>query len=183
AQGKRSAAIVVDDVSRPTPAAEVIPYVLAELAEAGIPQREIRFVIGGGSHRPQTREEMEKKLGAEIVATYETKSHNFMAGDLRGLGNLPDGTPLYFDPVGANAGCTITCGGIHPSGAVGSGGGSNMILPGIPGCATMFHIHTFYPSRGQGNIERQGDIPDHRDASEAAARALGLDVVVNTVIN
>ena len=64
AQGKRSAAIVVDDVSRPTPAAEVIPYVLAELAEAGIPQREIRFVIGGGSHRPQTREEMEKKVAA-----------------------------------------------------------------------------------------------------------------------
>src|SRR5690606_8799297 len=103
AQGKRSAAIVVDDVSRPTPAAEVIPYVLAELAEAGIPQREIHFVIGGGSHRPQTREEMEKKLGAEIVANYETKSHNFMAGDLRGFGNLPDGTPLYFDPVVADA--------------------------------------------------------------------------------
>lgn len=183
AQGKRSAAIVVDDVSRPTPAAEVIPYVLAELAEAGIPQREIRFVIGGGSHRPQTREEMEKKLGAEIVANYETKSHNFMAGDLRGFGNLPDGTPLYFDPVVADADFKMTVGGIYPHGAVGFGGGSKLILPGISGFATMFHFHTFYPSRGQGNIERQGDIPDHRDASEAAARALGLDVVVNAVIN
>ncbi|MCC6169928.1 MAG: DUF2088 domain-containing protein [Caldilineaceae bacterium] len=183
AQGKRSAAIVVDDISRPTPAAELIPYVLRELHEAGVPKNEIRFVIGGGSHRPQTAEEMEKKLGAEVVANYAAKSHNFMAGDLRGLGNLPDGTPLYVDPVVADADFKMTVGGIYPHGAVGFGGGSKLILPGVSGFATMFHFHTFYPSRGQGNIERQGEIPDHRDASEAAARVLGLDVVVNGVIN
>jgi hypothetical protein len=77
----------------------------------------------------------------------------------------------------------MTIGGIYPHGAVGFGGGSKLILPGVAGFATIFHFHTFYPSRGQGNIERTGDVPDHRDASEAAARALGLDLVVNTVIN
>jgi nickel-dependent lactate racemase len=183
ARGKRSAAIVVDDISRPTPAAELVPYVLAELAAAGVPKDEIRFVIGGGSHRPQTREEMAKKLGAEVVAEYEVTTHNFMAGDLRGLGSLPDGTPLYFNRVVADAGFKMTIGGIYPHGSVGFGGGSKLILPGVAGFATMFHFHTFYPSRGQGNIERQGDTPDHRDASEAAARVLGLDVVVNAVLN
>jgi nickel-dependent lactate racemase len=183
ARGKRSVAIVVDDVSRPTPAAQLIPYVLAELAEAGVPKSEIRFVVGGGSHRPQTQEEFEKKVGANIVAEYEVTSHNFMAGDLRGLGSLPDGTPLYFNRVVADAEFKMTIGGIYPHGAVGFGGGSKLILPGVSGFATMFHFHTFYPSRGQGNIERQGDEPDHRDASEAAARVLGLDVVVNAVIN
>lgn len=183
ARGKRSVAIVVDDVSRPTPAAQMIPYVLRELAEAGVPKGEIRFVVGGGSHRPQTREEMEKKLGADIVAEYFTTTHDFMAGNLRGLGNLPDGTPLYFHPVVADAEFKMTVGGIYPHGAVGFGGGSKLILPGVSGFATMFHFHTFYPARGQANIERQGEEPDHRDASEAAARVLGLDVVVNTVIN
>jgi hypothetical protein len=77
----------------------------------------------------------------------------------------------------------MTIGGIYPHGAVGFGGGSKLILPGVAGFATIFHFHTFYASRGQGNIERTGDIPDHRDASEAAARALGLDLVVNMVIN
>jgi nickel-dependent lactate racemase len=183
ARGKRSAAIVVDDVSRPTPAAQLIPYVLRELAEAGVPKDEIRFVVGGGSHRPQTREEMEKKLGADIVAEYFPTTHDCMAGNLRGMGNLPDGTPLYFHPVVAIAEFKMTVGGIYPHGAVGFGGGSKLILPGVSGFATMFHFHTFYPSRGQANIERQGDVPDHRDASEAAARVLGLDVVVNAVIN
>jgi nickel-dependent lactate racemase len=183
ARGKRSAAIVVDDVSRPTPAAQLIPFVLRELAEAGVPQSEIRFVIGGGSHRPQTQEELEKKLGAEVVAAYEASSHNFMAGDLRGLGSLPDGTPIYINRVVADAEFKMAVGGIYPHGAVGFGGGSKLILPGVAGFATMFHFHTFYPSRGQGNIERQGDVPDHRDASEAVARVLGLDVVVNAVLN
>ena len=32
ARGRASAAIIVDDLSRPTPAAAMLPYVLAELA-------------------------------------------------------------------------------------------------------------------------------------------------------
>ena len=183
AKGRKSATVVVDDVSRPTPASQLVPYVLRELTAAGIPKSEIRFVVGGGSHRAQTHEEFEKKLGAETVRDYAVKSHNFMAGDLKGIGNLDDGTPLYFDPWVVDADFKMTIGGIYPHGAVGFGGGSKLILPGVAGFASMFHFHTFYPARGQGNIERTGDIPDHRDASEAAARKLGLDVVVNTVIN
>lgn len=183
AKGRKSATIVVDDVSRPTPASKVVPYVLRELAAAGVPKSEIRFVIGGGSHRAQTQEEFEKKLGAETVRDYPVKSHNFMAGDLKGIGMLEEGTPLYFDPWVVDAEFKMTIGGIYPHGAVGFGGGSKLILPGVAGFATMFHFHTFYASRGQGNIERTGSELDHRDASEAAARALGLDLVVNMVIN
>jgi len=183
AKGRKSAVIIVDDLSRPTPASVLIPYVLRELAMAGVPKAEIRFVVGGGSHRPLTQEEFEKKLGAEIVAEYAVKSHNFMAGDLKGIGSLEDGTPLFFDPWVVDADFKMTIGGIYPHGAVGFGGGSKLILPGVAGFATIFHFHTFYPSRGQGNIERSGDLPDLRDASEAAARALGLDLVVNAVIN
>ena len=183
ARGRKSATIVVDDVSRPTPASIMIPYVLRELTLAGIPKSEIRFVVGGGSHRPQTQEEFEKKLGAETVREYAHKSHNFMAGDLKGIGMLDEGTPLYFDPWVVDADFKMTIGGIYPHGAVGFGGGSKLILPGVAGFATMFHFHTFYASRGQGNIERSGDVPDHRDASEAAARVLGLDLVVNMVVN
>ena len=38
ARGKKSAAIVVDDLSRPTPAATVIPFLLRELTGAGVPK-------------------------------------------------------------------------------------------------------------------------------------------------
>ena len=49
ASGKKSAAIIVDDLSRPTPAAKIIPFLLRELASAGVPKSEIRFVAGIGA--------------------------------------------------------------------------------------------------------------------------------------
>ena len=183
AKGKKSAAIIVDDLSRPTPAATVIPVLLRELAAAGVPKSEIRFVVGGGSHRPLTDEEIAKKIGADVAAEYETTSHDFMSGDLRALGNLESGMPIYLNSVVADADFKVCLGGIYPHGAVGFGGGAKLIVPGVAGFTTMFFFHTFSPSRGHAVIERKGSEPDHRDFSEAVARVLGLDVIVNTVLN
>ena len=183
AKGKKSAAIIVDDLNRPTPAADLIPYVLKELADAGIPKSEIRFVVGGGSHRPLEPEEIDKKVGAEVAREHEVTSHNFMSGDLRALGSLDSGLPIYIDKVVAEADFKLCIGGLYPHGAVGFGGGAKLILPGVSGFATMFYFHTFYKGRGHAVIERQGDEPDNRDASEAVAKVLGLDAVVNVTLN
>ena len=183
ANGKKSAAIIVDDLSRPTPAATVIPFLLRELTEAGVPKSEIRFVVGGGSHRPLTDAEAAKKVGTDIAAEYEVTSHNFMAGDLRALGSLDNGLPIYLNRVVADADFKICLGGIYPHGAVGFGGGAKLVVPGIAGFATMFYFHSFSPSRGHAVIERTGSEPDHRDFAEAVARQLGLDVIANVVLN
>ena len=183
ARGKKSAAIVVDDLSRPTPASELIPSILRELSEAGVPAGEIRFVVGCGSHRPLTREEMALKVGADIVRDFPVTCHNFMSGKLHGLGNLEDGTPVFIDPVVAAAEFKICLGGLYPHGSMGFGGGSKLILPGISGFATMFCFHTFYPGRGHAVIDNHGDQRDGRDVSEEVARLAGLDVIVNAVLN
>lgn len=182
AKGRASAAVIVDDLGRPTPAAEMLPFVLEELAAAGVPKAETAIVVGGGSHRPLTDEEIVKKVGADVAAEYSVSSHDFMAGDLVGYGSLDDGTPVYINRIVAEAEFKICVGGIYPHGAVGFGGGSKLIVPGVAGFATMFHFHSFSASRGQGNIERQGDVRDHRDVSEDVARRIGLDLVVNCVI-
>lgn len=183
AKGKKSAAIVVDDLSRPTPTAEVIPFLLRELTIAGIPKSEIRFVVGGGSHRPLLDEEIEKKVGADIAAEYEVTSHDFMSGDLRGYGSLQNGMPIYINSFVADADFKICLGGIYPHGAVGFGGGAKLIVPGISGFATMFYFHTFSPGRGHAVIERKSDTPDHRDFAEEVANVIGLDVIANVVLN
>ena len=183
AKGKKSAAIIVDDLSRPTPAATVIPFLLRELAAAGVPKSEIRFVVGGGSHRPLTDEEVAKKIGTEVAAEHEATSHDFMSGDLRALGSLDNGMPIYLNRVVADADFKICLGGIYPHGSVGFGGGAKLIVPGIAGFATMFYFHSFSPSRGHAVIERKGSEPDHRDFSEAVAGVLGLDVIANVVLN
>ncbi|MDE0464393.1 MAG: lactate racemase domain-containing protein, partial [Caldilineaceae bacterium] len=196
AEGRASAAIIVDDLSRPTPAAEMLPYVLEELAEAGVPKGETVIVVGGGTHRPLTDEEMVKKVGAEVAANYATTSHDFMAGDLVAYGSLEDGTPIYINRIVAEAEFKICVGGIFPHGSAGFGGGAKLIVPGVAGFATIFHFHGFSPTRGQGNIERRkpseedmgkvtlidGGVRDLRDVAEEVAGRIGLDMVVNSVI-
>ena len=108
-------------------------YLLRELHQAGIPKNEIRFVVGPGSHRPLTDEEIVKKVGADIAASYEVTNHDFMSGNLRALGNLDEGMPIYINPVVADADFKICLGGIYPHKAVGFGGGAKLIVPGVSG--------------------------------------------------
>jgi len=183
AKGKKSAAIIVDDLSRPTPAAQVIPFILRELTEAGVPKSEIRFVAGIGAHRPLTDEDIVKKVGADIAAAYEVTNHNFMSGDLRAFGNLENGMPVYLNRTVADADFKICLGGIYPHSSVGFSGGAKLIVPGIAGFTTMFYFHTFPPGRGPAVIEGQSDEPDRRDSAELAAGVLGLDMIANVVLN
>ena len=183
ANGKKSATIIVDDLSRPTPASRIIPYILRELTSAGVPKSEIRFVAGVGAHRPLTDEDIVKKVGADIAAAYEVTNHNFMSGDLRAFGNLENGMPVYLNPVVADADFKICLGGIYPHSSVGFSGGAKLIVPGIAGFTTMFYFHTFPPGRGPAVIEGQSDEPDRRDSAELAAGVLGLDMIANVVLN
>ena len=183
AKNKKSAAIIFDDLSRPTPAWRIIPFLLRELASAGVPKSEIRFVAGVGAHRPLRDEDIKKKIGADIAAEYEVTNHNFMSGDLRAFGNLDNGMPVYLNRVVADADFKICLGGIYPHSSVGFSGGAKLIVPGISGFTTMFYFHTFPPGRGPAIIEGQSDEPDRRDCTELAAEVLGLDVIANVVLN
>lgn len=183
AKGKKSATIIVDDLSRPTPASRIIPYILRELTSAGVLKSEIRFVAGVGAHRPLTDEDIVKKVGADIAAEYEVTNHNFMSGDLRAFGNLENGMPVYLNRTVADADFKICLGGIYPHSSVGFSGGAKLIVPGTAGFTTMYYFHTFPPGRGPAIIEGQSDEPDRRDSAELAAGVLGLDMIVNAVLN
>ena len=183
AKGKKSAAIIIDDLSRPTPAFKVIPFLLRELFAAGVPKSEIRFVVGVGAHRPISEEEMAKKVGADIAAEYEITNHNFLSNDLRALGHLENGTPIYINRTVADADFKICLGGIYPHSSVGFSGGAKLIVPGTAGFSTMCYFHTFPPGRGPAVIEGQSDEPDRRDTIEMAAAVLGLDAIANVVLN
>ena len=183
AKGKKSAAIIVDDLSRPTPAARIIPYILRELTSAGVPKSKIRFVAGVGAHRPLTDADIVKKVGADIAAEYEITNHNFMSGDLCAFGNLENGMPVYLNRIVADSDFKICLGGIYPHSSVGFSGGAKLIVPGIAGFTTMYYFHTFPPGRGPAVIEGQSDEPDRRDSAELAAGVLGLDAIANVVLN
>jgi len=183
ARGKGSAVIIVDDLSRPTPAHLVIPHIVEELKDAGISEESIRFVIGGGSHRPLTKEEIAKKVGQDIASKYEIYNHNTFSKTLEDLGHLEDGTPVHINEIVVHSDVRIAVCGIIPHSSVGFGGGAKMILPGVAGYDTIAHNHQGkYKGRGRGNLERQGEEKDIRDNAEDVARHLGLDFTVNIVL-
>src|SRR5262245_47406269 len=49
ARGRRRAAVIIDDIMRPTPTARLLPLVLEELAAGGIARQEVCVVIGSGA--------------------------------------------------------------------------------------------------------------------------------------
>ena len=140
-------------------------------------------MIGGGSHRPLTETEIVKKLGQGVAAKYQVLDHNAYSGTLTGLGNLEDGTPVYIHPAVAQAEIKIALGGILPHPTAGMSGGAKLILPGVSGIATIAYSHQLLPGRPRGTPEMQGQTEDIRSHAERVARLVGLDVIVNTVIN
>jgi len=183
AHGAKSAVIIVDDLSRPTPAARIAPFVLAELREAGVPEDGIRFVVGGGAHRPLTKAEMVKKLGQAVVARYPVHNHDAYSGSLVGLGNMEDGTPVYIHPAVVEAEVKIALGSIVPHPGAGMGGGAKLIVPGVAGIATIAYSHLLFPMRPRGHVARHGEDDDIRHHAEIVARTDGLDIIVNCVLN
>ncbi|MGH9431676.1 MAG: lactate racemase domain-containing protein, partial [Terriglobia bacterium] len=62
--------ILVDDITRQTPAAAVLPAVLRRIEGARVPRSNIRFLIAAGTHARMTADELERKLGAQAVKDY-----------------------------------------------------------------------------------------------------------------
>lgn len=67
AEGKQEVAILFDDMSRPTPSADLIPFILEELAAAGIPDDNIRFIAAIGAHGTMNGIDFRKKLGEDVM--------------------------------------------------------------------------------------------------------------------
>ena len=67
AQGKKSAVLIADDLTRPTPTSEVMPFILDELQEGGIAEEDILIFMGFGCHRQMRHDDITKKLGADTL--------------------------------------------------------------------------------------------------------------------
>jgi nickel-dependent lactate racemase len=180
ARGRRDAVIVVDDLSRPTPAARLLPLVLEELAAGGIGHEHVRVLMGIAGHRPLMRQDCIKKLGREMVDMLEVKNHHPFE-NLTFLGATSLGTPVYLNSDFVAAGLKLTIGSINPHGGPGFGGGAKLVLPGVAGIESLYQNH-----RGDNGLKgglNNVETNQRRADMEEAARMGGLDAVVNVVVN
>src|SRR5690606_5747676 len=115
AQGKRSACILICDITRPVPNELLLTGMLKTLAEAGIPREGILILIATGLHRPNEGEELIELVGPEIAKNYRIENH--MGQDLlshRYLGQSPRDVPVWIDERYLDAELKIATGLIEP---------------------------------------------------------------------
>lgn len=183
ARGKRSVVIVVNDITRPTATYKLLPALLEELHKAGIGDEQVFFLVATGTHRDNTREELEGMLGKEILARFRVLNHHCQdEASMVDLGMTRGGIPVVVNRLFWEAEVKILTASIAPHQAAGFSGGRKSLLPGLASITTLKQHHGYAcrpdkPAMGwvEGNVF-------HENALEAA-RMAGTDFILNTVQN
>lgn len=175
--------IIVDDATRPTPAARILPHVLEEIRTAGVRDSAVRFFVALGTHRPMTEQELSAKLGPAVYGHYPVVNRDYLSGDFVDLGCTPSGTPVEIDRAIMEADTVIAVGNVVPHMASGWGGGSKIILPGVCSQRTTDAMHLM-ACTVQPVLDVIG-VRDNKPRAEmdAIAERAGLGFIVNTVLD
>jgi nickel-dependent lactate racemase len=184
ARGRKSACIVVCDITRPVPNKILLPPMLRILHENGIPREAVTILVATGLHRPNEGAELEELVGADIANNYRCLNHH---GKVREehtyLGTTPNGVPAWIDSRYIEADLKITTGLIEPHLMAGYSGGRKLICPGIAGLDTVkiWHGPKFleHPRADCGIVEGN---PVHEENTRIALMA-GCDFIVNVCID
>ena len=182
----RKIVLVVDDLTRPTPAHLFFPYLLRELDSAGAERRNLLIVSALGVHRPMTEAEMERKVGRDSLQGLRWANHNaYDDTGLALLGTTRANTRVFINRRLVEADLIIAVGSIEPHVLAGFGGGLKLLVPGCAGAETIAHNHLCGATGKEAALV--GADPEanplRRDLEEAAG-LLGKEVfLVNTVLN
>ncbi len=177
-------AIIVDDITRPTPTHKFLGPIVKELETSGIRDEDVTVIFATGSHRPHTSEEKRLLLGSAFASRFRAIDHH--AGDkelMVFLGRTPRGTPVEVNKHVAGADLKILTGLIKPHSYAGYSGGGKALLPGVCSMDTIIADHdyesTLHPNALVGHM--QGN--PIRDDIEEAALLVDNCFIVNGILN
>lgn len=128
------------DITRATPNDRIIPWLLEHLSH--IPRENITLLNSLGTHRPNTKAELEKLLTPAVVRDYRVLNHEpENPAELKQFGTTRDGTPALINRHLAEADVRIITGFIEPHFFAGFSGGPKGIMPGLAGLETVMSNH------------------------------------------
>ena len=187
AQGKKTACILVCDITRPVPNKLFLKPVIAELEAGGIQRDSITILIATGLHRPNLGEELEEVIGDPWV-TENIRILNHDARDESSIVHLGK-TSTHQVPLGLNrhfveADLKLVTGLVEPHFMAGYSGGRKVIAPGIAHHETIrtFHSARFMesPYAASCNLDRN---PLHESQLEIVQLLGGKILAVNTILD
>jgi len=183
--------IVVGDMTRLWVRHHVLlPPILQELNQGGVPDEDIFIISATGDHREQTAEEHRQLVGDEVYRRVTVTDHQARSeSELVHLGTTTFGTEVKINRKVVEADRVVLTGGIVYHFLAGWGGGKKAILPGVAGHQSIMQNHTLslHPTPGEGiNPEVRAGKLENNPCSEDMVEGTSLvapDFLVNSVIN
>ena len=175
-------AIVISDITRPTPNHKLVPWIMEELGH--VPRENFVIINGLGTHRANTQEELAGMLGWDIVNTVRIENHDaFDDAKLVRVGRNSYGSEVCFNKTYVEAKFKIVTGFIEPHFFAGFSGGPKGINPGVAGIKTILDFHNAemigHPLSTWGVIE--GNIL--QDAATQNCLMAKPDFMLNVTLN
>ena len=170
--------IVIPDVTRTWQKTDqYLPYLVVELNQGGVEDKDILFISALGTHRRQTEAEHRLLLGPKLADRFTVLDHDcYDKGNLVYVGKTTYDTPVWLNKKAMECDHIVLTGGIVYHFLVGWSGGKKYILPGISSYETVManHALSLSPVRGEGAHPdvRSGNLENnliHLDMLEAAS--------------
>ncbi|MDR1388284.1 MAG: nickel-dependent lactate racemase [Propionibacteriaceae bacterium] len=186
AQGRRSACVVVCDITRPVPNGLFLRPMIEQMMRAGIDQGAITVLVACGLHRPNEGEELAELIGDPWVLD-NIRVVNHLARDEAGLVDLgvteTRGVPVVVNRCLVEADLRIVTGLVEPHFMAGWSGGRKVVAPGVAGQRTIrtFHNATFMEDPLAVQCNLRGN-PLHQAQLEIVRR-VGELYALNTVLD
>ena len=186
ARGRKSACILICDITRPVPNKLFLRPMIETMTAAGIPREAITILVATGLHRPNEGEELAELVGDPWVLANVRVVNHFArnTADHVDLGRTKTrGTPVSINRLFMDAGLRIATGLVEPHFMAGWSGGRKVVAPGVAGHETIrtFHSARFMedPLAVQCNLVGN---PLHEEQLEIV-RTVGEIYALNTVLD
>ncbi len=186
AQGRRSACILICDITRPVPNHLFLRPMIEDLLAAGMEAEGICVLVATGLHRPNEGAELEELIGDPWVLETVRVENHFARRDADHIDlgvTRTRGTPVKINRLFVEADLKIATGLVEPHFMAGYSGGRKVIAPGVAHAET---IRTFHSARFMEDpLARQCNLngnPLHEEQLEIV-RLLGEVYGLNTVLD
>ena len=138
--------IVTSDGTRAVPNRQLIPWIVEALP---VPEANVTVLLGNGTHRANTDEEIAGMFGAEVAGRLRIQNHDaYDRSENVYLGTSGCGTDVWLDRAYVEADRRIVVGFIEPHFFAGFSGGPKGVAPGVAGIETIYRLHRSELDRG-----------------------------------
>ncbi len=177
--------IIVNDNTRYVPQDVIVPEIIDELQEAGIEERNITIVVATGTHRANSKEELQEMLGREVTEKIKIENHDAHDDEkLSFVGKSEKlSIPIILNKTVVEADIRIGIGVIEPHLFAGYSGGVKIMSVGTAGYETIKATHNAkmleHPNRKFGMIENN----IFREFLNEVESLVKLNFIINIVQN